>query len=75
MAGRSWPSSAEQLRAAQQARWGPLSRRVILKLERAGVIPERLPGMTDRQLLRIRGLGPRAIDEIRAVYPAPDAPA
>ena len=75
MANRSWTGSAAHLLTALEARWGPLSRRTIRILERAGITPERLPGMTDQQLLRIRGLGPNAIHEIRAAYPAPDAAA
>ena len=72
MSARSWIGSAERLLAALQARWGPLSRRTIWILERAGITPDRLPGMTDRQL-RIRGLGPSAISEICGAYPAPNA--
>src|SRR5687768_10587834 len=59
------------------ARWGPLPRRTIRILDRAGVTPARLPGMTDRQLLRIRGVGPRAARDPRGVPGAarPGAPA
>ena len=59
--------------AALQAAWGPLSRRAINVLERGGVTPERLRTLTDRQLRRIRGMGPLTFREIREAHPAPSA--
>jgi hypothetical protein len=58
-----------------QARWGPLPLRAINVLIRAGVDPARVPALRDWELHAIKDLGPRVFQEIRAVYPSPDAEA